>query len=426
LSTLFNNKNIAKIIDNVFIVTKLNHKNIVKRFYMTGQVAYGDNYFPREKDEKRIWRRLNHGSHLLLLAPRRVGKTSLLRNLELKPENNYVFLYNIVQSCPTAHEYYERIIENLFESEFTDRLNKFTNWGKDALNDFRKSIKGLNFSEAGIEFENHERTLSHKDLKTVLDKITIKEKLIIVIDEFPDVLEKIYTEQGHSAAESFLSGCRELWQDPALDQKVQFIFTGSIGLDSLVHKLNLSDLINVLINVSVDPFKEEKAFEFIDFILNKSQEDIMLSKQVKKYLLSKVKWYMPYYIEILLLSLEDYCCEHEITKPSNEHINGAYEQLFSQNYLSNFNHWAERLERLSKIDNDFAHIILNHIAHNETITPQEIYNFKEAPQVIEVNSKYVIECLIHDGYIYETTAEEYQFTSPMLKEWWGRYANKKL
>jgi hypothetical protein len=391
---------------------------------MTGQVAYGKNYFPREKDEKRIWRRLNHGPHLLLLAPRRVGKTSLLRNLELTPNDNYVFLYNIVQSCSSVHEYYERIIENLFKSEFTNRLNKFTNWGKEALADFRGSIKGINFSEAGIEFESQERTLTHKDLKTLLDKIQIKEKLIIVIDEFPDVLEKIHRDQGHGAAELFLSGCRELWQDPALDQKIQFIFTGSIGLDSLVNKLNLSDLINVLINVTVDPLSEEKALEFIEFVSKKSDEEITFSDDVKSYILNKVSWYMPYYIEILLLSIEDYCCENELIAPNINDIDKAYEQLFSQNYLTSFNHWAERLERLEKTEITFAHEVLNYIAANKIISPQIIHNIKEAPQVTTVNSKYVIECLIHDGYIFETKNKEFQFTSPMLKEWWGRYASK--
>ncbi|MDX2370796.1 MAG: ATP-binding protein [Colwellia sp.] len=391
---------------------------------MTGQVAYGKNYFPREKDEKRIWRRLNHGSHLLLLAPRRVGKTSLLRNLELAPNDNYVFLYNIVQSCSTVHEYYERIIENLLVSEFTNRLKKFTKWTEKALTDFRASIKGINFSEAGIEFESQERTLTHKDLKTLLDKIQIKEKLIIVIDEFPDVLEKIHRDQGHSAAELFLSGCRELCQDPALDQKIQFIFTGSIGLDSLVNKLNLSDLINFLINVTIDPLTEEKAFEFIYFVSKKSDDGIVFNEEVKTYILNKVSWHMPYYIEILLLSIEDYCCDNDIIEPKSSDIDKAFEQLFSQNYLTSFNHWAERLERLEKTEITFAHDVLNYIAANGTISPQIIHNIKEAPQVTSVNSKYVIECLIHDGYIFETENKEFQFTSPMLKEWWGRYANK--
>jgi AAA+ ATPase superfamily predicted ATPase len=84
----------------------------------------GDKHFPREKDEDKIWRRIQKGSHILLLAPRRVGKTSLLRNLEHNPKAYYIFLYSIVQSCSTEHQYYKALIENLFKSEFTDKLSR--------------------------------------------------------------------------------------------------------------------------------------------------------------------------------------------------------------------------------------------------------------------------------------------------------------
>ncbi|ALU42970.1 hypothetical protein [Pseudoalteromonas rubra] len=72
---------------------------------MAGQVVRGDKYFPREKDQNKLLRRLRDGSHLLVLAPRRVGKTSMLFYLQDNPPDGYVFLYNIVQSCATEHEY---------------------------------------------------------------------------------------------------------------------------------------------------------------------------------------------------------------------------------------------------------------------------------------------------------------------------------
>ncbi|KZN49466.1 AAA family ATPase [Pseudoalteromonas luteoviolacea] len=389
---------------------------------MAGQVAFGKHYFPREKDENKIWRRLNRGSHLLLLAPRRVGKTSLLRHLESQPKDGYVFLYNIVQSCSSVHEYYKCIIDNLFRSEFTNKLSKLSQWSTEKLNDLKGSIKGLNISEAGIEFDNQEQSLTHHDLKAVLEKIKINQKLIIVIDEFPDVLEKIHDQHGHAAAEQFLAGCRELWQEPNLDRNIQFIFTGSIGLDSLVNKLNLSDLINVLMTVTVTPLTTEKALAFIGFVSSKGQENLILTNEIKRYLLEKVGWYMPYYIETLVLSVEDHCCENDITSPSQQDIDMAYEQLFTQNYLSNFNHWAERLHRLEKSEQRFAYESLNHIAEHGEITLSDLHNNKASPTNTDVNTGYVIECLKHDGYIFENGDDAFEFTSPMLKEWWRRHA----
>jgi len=393
---------------------------------MTGQVVYGENYFPRQKDENRIWRRLNKGSHLLVLAPRRVGKTSLLRNLELDPKEQYVFLYSIVQSSATEHEYYKTIIENLFKSEFTDKLSKLKSWGADKLSRVKSSVKGISISEAGIEFENKDKALNHHDLKAVLEAIDIDKKLILVVDEFPDVLEKINKEQGHAAAESFLSGCRELWQDPKLDKKIQFIFTGSIGLDTLVNKLNLSDLINALITTSVDPLSEERALEFLSFIKTDPEVNIELSLEDQKYLLQKVGWLMPYYIELLWNSLEDLCCDDEIVNPTKAHIDKAYQELFTQTYQSAFIHWAERLERLSSTEKQFAQQLLTLISGQGFVARQEIHNLKQNHLFKDTNCNYVANCLEHDGYIFFNSEQNYLFTSPLLKDWWARYANRNL
>ena len=48
---------------------------------VTGQVAQGDDFFDRESEQKNFWSDLDT-DNLLLLAPRRVGKTSLLKRMQ--------------------------------------------------------------------------------------------------------------------------------------------------------------------------------------------------------------------------------------------------------------------------------------------------------------------------------------------------------
>lgn len=45
---------------------------------ITGQPVVGDDLFGRDYELKTLWERLERGEHVLLLAPRRVGKTSLM------------------------------------------------------------------------------------------------------------------------------------------------------------------------------------------------------------------------------------------------------------------------------------------------------------------------------------------------------------
>jgi len=45
---------------------------------VVGQVVRGDDFWDRKDEIEDIWDAVNSGSHLLLVAPRRVGKTSIM------------------------------------------------------------------------------------------------------------------------------------------------------------------------------------------------------------------------------------------------------------------------------------------------------------------------------------------------------------
>jgi len=48
---------------------------------IVGPTPRGENFFPRDKIIKRIYRRLDSGSNIFMAAPRRVGKTAIMRYL---------------------------------------------------------------------------------------------------------------------------------------------------------------------------------------------------------------------------------------------------------------------------------------------------------------------------------------------------------
>lgn len=393
---------------------------------MTGQVIFGDKYFPRPKDEARVWRRLRKGGHLLLLAPRRVGKTSLLRYLESKPQQGYVFLYVMVQSCNTEHQFYKEILEKLYSSEFTKKLDKLNQKGKELITLITRCIDGITIGEAGISFRNSEHKLTVSDLEKVINGLELDQKLILVLDEYPDVLDKISKNQSKEAAIDFLSNTRTLCQNIELSQKVQFIFTGSIGLDTLAHRLGSSSLINDRDKVSIDPFTETTSLEFISFLEKQYESTLSLEKPIAKYLLQKIEWLMPYYIEILWERLEDFCCDNDIENPTEDDVDKAFDLLFHKNYRTNFNHWAERLTRFEKDEIKLAKELLDKLTESGEISLNEIKNIFQDENYKHLKGSYILDCLEHDGYIFEHKEKSFKFTSPILKEWWRRYADRTL
>ena len=393
---------------------------------MTGQVIFGDKYFSRPKDEERVWRRLKRGGHLLLLAPRRVGKTSLLRHLENNPQEGYVFLYTMVQSCNTEHEFYKEILEKLHSSEFTNRLDKLSHKGKELITSILGTIKGIEFGDAGISFQNSDYKLTASDLEKVINGLELNQKLILVLDEYPDVLEKINNKQGKEAAVDFLANTRSLCQNTELSQKVQFIFTGSIGLDTLANRLGSSGLINDRDKVAIDPLTEASALAFITFLANNNESKLSLDNAVALYLLQKIEWLMPYYIEALWLRLEDLCCDEDIENPTEADVDRAFELLFDRHYRTTFNHWAERLNRFENGEAKLAKIILDTLTETGELSLNEIYNIFQDESHQHLNGNYILDCLEHDGYIFEHQEKAFKFTSPILKEWWRRYADRTL
>ncbi len=68
-----------------------------------GRAADGeDKYFERMRVETKIWSKIKRGEHLLLAAPRRTGKSSVLKNLERNPKDGYLAKYKSVIFPPAG------------------------------------------------------------------------------------------------------------------------------------------------------------------------------------------------------------------------------------------------------------------------------------------------------------------------------------
>ena len=54
-----------------------------------GPPVVGDDLYGRDYELARLWEHLENGEHILMLAPRRVGKTSLMLELKQAPRDNW-------------------------------------------------------------------------------------------------------------------------------------------------------------------------------------------------------------------------------------------------------------------------------------------------------------------------------------------------
>ncbi len=80
---------------------------------IVGQTPRGEDFFPRNKVVRQIYRRLDSGSNVFMAAPRRVGKTAIMRYLEDNPRENYEFIYIITESVDNTAGFFKQLLDSL-------------------------------------------------------------------------------------------------------------------------------------------------------------------------------------------------------------------------------------------------------------------------------------------------------------------------
>lgn len=375
----------------------------------TGQVVRGRDFFPRDKEVLKLWRKIENGNSILISAPRRVGKTSLMKYIEDNPKNDYIMVYIVTESINNENDFYKKIYQNLVSEETLASIStRLLSISKNYLN--KLSELGLK----SIKIDSVKELDYYKELINFIKKLKIEPiKLIIMIDEFPQTLENIINEQGNKQALHFLQTNRELRQDSNISDKVQFIYTGSIGLENIVSTINAINLINDIDIFHLQPLEEKDAIELINKLLDNL--DFELDENIISYILNKIKWYIPYYIQLILDEISNIYEDKELEFTDESIVDIAFKQLLEQRIY--FEHWYKRLDKSYK-DNyyKFAKELLNYISKNDCIIENELINLAIGLN-IQNNYKDIINALKHDGYIHLDN-NEYKFNSPLLKIWW--------
>ena len=87
-----------------------------------GALALGNDFFDRHREISQFWSDLDT-DNLLLLAPRRVGKTSILRRMEeTAGQHGFQALFLDVSDCADEQAFVRRLWSAILETSLGDRL----------------------------------------------------------------------------------------------------------------------------------------------------------------------------------------------------------------------------------------------------------------------------------------------------------------
>ena len=193
----------------------------MKKAFVYGIAVEGENFTDRIAETKRLKRDFENGQNVVLISPRRMGKTSLVRRVISLVDTNKVAIVHLdIYDCRTEYYFYNKLASAVLRQtsgkgelmlhnikEFLTRLTPKVSFGVDPANEMSVSL--------GIAPEDY----TPEEILQLPEKIAHKmgKHLVVCIDEFqqignfPDTLE-------------VQKRVRSVWQ---LQQEVSYCLYGS-------------------------------------------------------------------------------------------------------------------------------------------------------------------------------------------------------
>lgn len=255
-----------------------------------GKIVSGSFFYNRKAELERIGTTLSGGNNLVLYAPRRYGKSSLVNKALMELEKKGFTTVYIDFMGIYSRETFIRNYSHAIVSKKKKSIEKITKYISKIV---RGIVPTVSFNQAGtadfsfswIEGNNKEETL--EDVINLPEKLSSsKEKWIIAFDEFQEITKL--------NGESFEKLLRSLIQH---HKNVTYLFLGSrthLLKDMFSNKNRAFYNSAMLMNLDKINIKDS-----VNYLIRKfSNDKITISKDVAAYLVNEVNA-IPYYIQFV-------------------------------------------------------------------------------------------------------------------------------
>ena len=402
-----------------------------------GRPVRGINFFDRDDERRLLWQHLRQ-SHVLLLAPRRVGKTSLLLRLaDEAAGHGFRAVYVSVADARSEDDVTRKIIAALAAHPASDPI-----WRRLQKGPFKRFFSRL---KARVEAGPLSLELAADEGKWgTLAEVTAEaierlgEPWLVLVDELPIFVLTLLREDTRAAGKESPYGTHELPRTRAFlnwfrqlrntggggatDTPLRWVVAGSIGLDAVVGRARLGDTINDMRVFPLGAFSPATADTFLAALGD--SYGLALDAPTRGRLMARAGWLIPFYLQILFSRLHDLCAE-ESRVPSPSLVDRVVDELLTPTYRAYFDYWRQRLtEELGRPDDQRAQALLAGVAvAPEGLTRRELEVVLSVlvpdPPTREESLRFLLDVLENDGYLARD-GDRFRFRSELLREYWVR------
>ena len=317
---------------------------------IAGSPVEGENFFGRNDIAQHLRQILDHDD-ILLLGPRRIGKTSLARAvMAITRKDGWKAIEIVVASCIEEKGFLDKL-EGELKKAIDSRAGKLWDGVREKFGALGKRIKSLKFGGFGATAEVGLAGSDADDWITVGNELLallgeLDDRWLIYVDELPIMLFNIIRQDqtgGVLRVRRFLDWFRNDVRALAGAGKVRWLISGSVGLDTLVQEHGMADTINSLNHQNLPPFTDPLACQLIRELATSYK--ITLDDNAVRQLVDAVSWPQPYYLQIAFQQLRSLIAASPATTPQDL-IETAIDQIIQPGVGADndFHHWEKRLD----------------------------------------------------------------------------------
>ncbi|HRD67089.1 MAG TPA: hypothetical protein PKY50_13165 [Candidatus Competibacter sp.] len=371
--------------------------------------------FGRTMETAELWRLFKEERNLLMLAPRRIGKTVQINHLrDTAAENGFRAIVLEVAGFREEKDFFRQCCATIQEelstgakvmTAFGERLSRV--WrGHEGGGDWRQALLQTDWRE----FANH--LLAH------LDEHKNEPPWLLLVDELPIFVLALRERGGVQAVSDFLYWLRNMRQKY---RRVRWLYTGSIGLDSVARRDSVEGALNDLDVFPFAPFAPDTARAFLADIARRRGRT--LHEDAADVILRRLGWLSPYYLEKVA---EDACIlagtGGVLDLPRAQTALDRMLDLEKRTYWST---WREHLDRnFTDPERSRLYAVLETVAKSDAGAGSDALlpalNRGGEPAG-EATLRHLLDTLLADGYLAVDSGRRYRFRMNLLREWWLRY-----
>lgn len=382
---------------------------------VAGQVVRGDDHWGRSREIDELWRKVERGS-VLLTAPRRYGKTSLMYALRDRPRPDWEVVYlnveHVEQPEEFANELVARVLANGSGAALVERARRVPGT-------LQRWVAGL-FEEvtAGVpdigEIKLRLRAQAPEDWRAAVEPFwrVLAEgtrPTLVILDELP-VMITTFLDRDEAEAIRFLHWFRALRQ-----QGGRLLVGGSVNIEPLLGQRGQSALLNDLERFRLLPFGPEQATELVAAVLQGEGQVVPpdLPRRIVSLLGSGVPFFLQVFVDELLSearrrgSVPDARLAEEV----------LHEAVLGPRSAGRFSHYLERLRTY-----DRSEAVARQVLH-EAAT-RDLVPFADVARIAgdgDVDAGRLLARLQSDWYL-EREGDAVRFADRFVREWWRRNA----